>query len=112
MNIKEFYVLVDNEFKAIDISFINNEERLCEVSFHYNDGFFTAYFDVCHHTLRNSVEQLLTEFDIEFEKPFNGRCFNITINKNNFDRLVFSLKLLYPDLYLESFFKEFNKKGV
>lgn len=112
MNIKEFYVCVDNEFKVIEISFINNEERLCEVSFHYNDGFFTAYFDVCHYTLRNSVEQLLTEFDIEFEKPFNGRCFDITINKNNFDRFVFSLKLLYPDLYLELYFKEFNKKGV
>ena len=112
MNIKEFYVCVDNEFKVIEISFINNEESLCEVSFHYNDGFFTAYFDVCHNILRNSVEQLLTEFDIEFEKPFNGRCFDITINKNNFDRFVFSLKLLYPNLYTELYFKQFNTKGV
>jgi len=112
MNIREFYIKIDNELKVAYISFINDEERLCEVNFHYDDGFFTAYFDVCHHALRTSIEQLLTELNIEFEKPFNGRSFNITINKNNFDKFVFSLKLLYPDLYTELYFKRFNTKGV
>lgn len=108
MNIKEFCVAIDNEFKAVFIGFINNESRLCEVNFYYDSDFFTAYFDVCHYDLRKSIEQLLTELNIKFEKIPNGRAFNITINKNNFDKFVFSLKLLYPDLYTELYFKRFN----